>query len=376
MIGEIDIGLVEAVTSPKRVGIEDVERVAHAQFLHHIGHARQTFLAQQPKGLLLQPQPSTQGIGLKFEVIARRADHVDISAPDAGNGQTFVDGGDRQFLFGANARALLACQPFERNGGQQLIIAKQASRRVVRRVVDAEQIHWGCRIGGWNGKLTAASTAPRGAYACGYIKIQVPGRSKSITAISKFESYYAECRAVGTRSLSSGRPNGSGLWPARHAYWSHGSESGGRAGLATGLAAALGGGRAFSVDRAGLGFTAGATAAGAAVAGARTIGFRSGGRCCVCRRDRPRGRRRERGHSIHRCDHRFRCGGRCGDCGYWRPWRYRCGRKRSVPRRRCRFRSDSRSDGYRFRRTCARISARRWACRPNRRCPDGRPRPR
>src|SRR5260370_29651881 len=160
MIREIDSGLVEAVTSPKRVRIEDVERVADAQFLHHVGHVRQTFLAQQPECMLLQPQPSPQGIGLKFEVVARGADHVDISAPDAANRQTFVDGGDRQFLFGANARALLACQPFERNGRQQLIIAKQAGRRVVRTVVDAEQVHWGCRTGGWNEKPTAASTAP------------------------------------------------------------------------------------------------------------------------------------------------------------------------------------------------------------------------
>src|SRR5260370_32242670 len=66
MIGEIDIGLVEAVTSPKRVRIEDVEGVADTQFLHHIGHARQTCLAQQPKHLLLQPQPSPQAIGLEF----------------------------------------------------------------------------------------------------------------------------------------------------------------------------------------------------------------------------------------------------------------------------------------------------------------------
>jgi len=75
--------------------------------LHHVGQARQTLLAQQPEGTLLQPQPSLQGIGLKFEVVARGADHVVVSAPDAGNGQTFVDGGDRQFLLGANARALL-----------------------------------------------------------------------------------------------------------------------------------------------------------------------------------------------------------------------------------------------------------------------------
>src|SRR6516225_9077843 len=34
MIDEIDIGLVEAVTRPKRVRIEDAERVADVQFLH------------------------------------------------------------------------------------------------------------------------------------------------------------------------------------------------------------------------------------------------------------------------------------------------------------------------------------------------------
>ena len=55
---------------------------------------------------------------------------------------------------------------------------------------------------------------------------------------------------------------------ARHTYWSDVSESGERDGLATGLAAALGGGRAFSVARAGFGLAAGAT-----VAGARTTGF-------------------------------------------------------------------------------------------------------
>jgi hypothetical protein len=55
---------------------------------------------------------------------------------------------------------------------------------------------------------------------------------------------------------------------ARHTYCSHGSEIGTRAGLATGLPAALGGDSAFSVDRAGFGLTAGAV-----VAGARTIGF-------------------------------------------------------------------------------------------------------
>jgi len=54
----------------------------------------------------------------------------------------------------------------------------------------------------------------------------------------------------------------------RATYWSDGSESGERDGLATGLAAALGGGRAFSVARAGFGLAAGAT-----VAGARTTGF-------------------------------------------------------------------------------------------------------
>jgi hypothetical protein len=54
----------------------------------------------------------------------------------------------------------------------------------------------------------------------------------------------------------------------RHPYWSDGSENGERDGLATGLAAALDGGRALSVAGAGFGL-----AAGAAVAGARTIGF-------------------------------------------------------------------------------------------------------
>jgi hypothetical protein len=55
---------------------------------------------------------------------------------------------------------------------------------------------------------------------------------------------------------------------ARRTYWSDGSESGERDGLVTGLAAAFGGGRVFSVARAGFGL-----AAGAAVAGARTIGL-------------------------------------------------------------------------------------------------------
>src|SRR5262249_25506445 len=89
MIGEIDIGFVETVTSPKLVRIEDVERVAGAQFLHHVGHSQQTFLAQKLKCRLLQSQPSPQGIGLKFEVITRGADHVDIGATDTGNSQTF-----------------------------------------------------------------------------------------------------------------------------------------------------------------------------------------------------------------------------------------------------------------------------------------------
>ena len=55
---------------------------------------------------------------------------------------------------------------------------------------------------------------------------------------------------------------------ARHTYWSDGSESGKRDGLATGLAATSGRGRAFSVARAGFGL-----AAGVAMAGGRATGF-------------------------------------------------------------------------------------------------------
>ncbi len=72
---------------------------------------------------------------------ARGADHVDIGARDAGDRKALIDRRDRRFHIRRDAIVLLAGQALERNRGEELVVPKQASRRVVMSVMNAEDVH-------------------------------------------------------------------------------------------------------------------------------------------------------------------------------------------------------------------------------------------
>src|SRR5215471_6385803 len=69
------------------------------------------------------------------------AHDVDVATIDARTRKTIVDGRQRQFRFGGDTGILPACEPFERDRGEQFIVAKEARRSIVLAVVKAEEVH-------------------------------------------------------------------------------------------------------------------------------------------------------------------------------------------------------------------------------------------
>ncbi len=141
VVVDVELRLAESVAGAKRVLVEQAQGILGARAATHIEQHHQFPPAAQTVISLLDPPAPAQHIGLQLEIRARHAHRVYVAALDARDRKAIVDRRQRQLGVGGNAGIFLARQSLQRDRRDQLVVAKEASRRIVLAVMKTKDVH-------------------------------------------------------------------------------------------------------------------------------------------------------------------------------------------------------------------------------------------